>query len=208
VGQAIAVCGLPSRWAHKGRRQEAIVHPTSCGILIAGSVQLFSDTTLTQLYFGRNFRSYQGRSSVCVYNLFCDPPGVLGAEQSHHIADVLRSAQPPHRRPAASVPVPDQILNLIGQTVQNAVLRPARTDRVYGNSPLGQRDRKMTNERFHGRLGRTHADPRQQPAGAASLRIGDRDDSASTESCGCEIYIPRSLTHIEPLRRTTSPAPL
>src|SRR6266487_5838500 len=78
------------------------------------------------------------------------------------------------------MPVRDQILYLLRQRVEHAVLGPSRTDRVDGDPALGERHSEIAHQRFKSRFGRTHPDPRLKPARPAALGVSDRQDFAAT----------------------------
>src|SRR5437899_12523120 len=65
------------------------------------------------------------------------------------------------------------------QRVQNADLGPTGAQRIHGDTALGHGNGEVSDEGLQSRLGRTHADPRLQPARAAALGVGDREDSTA-----------------------------
>src|SRR2546430_7372475 len=101
-----------------------------------------SSITLSNLDFWRNLWIHQGRSAVGINHLSGNPASLLRTEQYNDVTDVCRRSQPSRRCPTAGVPIADELLNLLGQCVQDAVLRPSRADRVHRDAAPGHRYRR------------------------------------------------------------------
>src|SRR6266850_2334340 len=79
-------------------------------------------TRLPQLYFGRNLRIHQRRAAVRINDLPRYPACFFRTKECRNVSDVFRRPQTPHWSPSACVPIPDQILCLLRQSIQDAVL--------------------------------------------------------------------------------------
>ncbi len=101
---------------------------------------------LCELYFGRDFRIHQGRPTICVNHLARDPAGVLRTEESQNVSDVLGCSQASHRSPPEGMPIPDEILCLLWQRVQYAVLGPPGADGIYCDATFCQAYRKVADQ--------------------------------------------------------------
>ena len=75
------------------------------------------------------------------------------------------------------MPVSNGILHGFGQSVQNAVFNPSRTNDVDRDLPGSECNSKIAAEDFHGRFRRTHCHPRLPAAKGAARRIRNRDDA-------------------------------
>src|SRR6267143_1740910 len=124
----------------------------------------------------REVRQHRRATAVDVQGLARDEAGLLGAHQDDSVADVRRCAETAHRRPAALVPVLDELEDLRWKAGEHAVVASPRTDRVHGDAALCERDGEVAGQRLFGGLGRTHRHPRLPAARGASRGIGDRDD--------------------------------
>src|SRR5712664_3466428 len=81
---------------------------------------------LSDLNLWRHFWIHQGSPAVRVDYLSSDPARLFRTEECNNIADICRCPQASHRRPTAAVPVPNQLLDLVGQCVHHTVLGPSR----------------------------------------------------------------------------------
>src|SRR5882672_9247140 len=133
---------------------------------------------LAPLDVEREPRIHQRQTAVHRDHLARDPARVRRAQERDGIPDVRRRAEPAHRRPSlvSLVPLPNHVLRHVGQGVEHAVLDPSGADGVHCDATLRECHGEVAAQRFHGALGRAHADPRLPAAGAPARRVGDRDD--------------------------------
>src|SRR6266567_6984782 len=84
---------------------------------------------LSDLDFGWDLWIHQRGATVGMNHLPRDPSGLVRAEKSNDIPHVRWCSQAPQRGPSAGVPIPNEGLDLLRQTVQDAIFRPPR---AYG----------------------------------------------------------------------------
>src|SRR5205807_9147482 len=79
---------------------------------------------------------------------------------------------------AALMPLLDRVEDVGWKPREDAVIACTGTDRVHGDPALRERDREVADQRFLGRLRRSHGDPRLPTAFHAPGGIGDGKDAS------------------------------
>jgi hypothetical protein len=112
-----------------------------------------------------------------------DEAGFVPAQERHRAGDIRRCCQTAHRRPATLVALPNRLLGLIGQVVDDGRVEragltehKAGTDTVDGDAARPQCHREVPHQGLHCCLDRPHRRPGLPAAIVGAGRVAGRDD--------------------------------
>src|SRR5436190_3644757 len=103
---------------------------------------------LADLYFWRHLWIHQRCAAVGVNHLSRNPPCFFRTKERNDVTDIFRRSQAPGWRPTAGMPISNELLHLVRQCVQHAILRPSGADGIYCDATFGQGYGEISDERF------------------------------------------------------------